>query len=205
MAAFAISNASANLITNPGFEAGTTGWSFSGMSGVLPSNFIPTIVAYEGNFFACLGCEIIDGVGGNATQTITLPGPGTYTFGGAFQFATLGAAGNFDQGQMSLFLAGAVNAVIGGDPNGFGTFSPCIATGIVCSAWTTLSGTFNYTGVGPGSVLVNVNVQDFANGTPTVLYADAIHVEQVAEPGTLSLLGAGLVALGLIRLRKRAV
>ena len=99
---------------------------------------------------------------------------------------------------MSLFLAGAVN---GGSSaaiqNGFGTFFAVYSHGDrLLSLDVTLSRTFNYTGVGPGSVLVNVNVQDFANGTPTVLYADAIHVEQVAEPGTLSLLGAGLVALG---------
>ena len=203
LAAFAMSSASANLITNPGFESGMAGWSFGGVSFVLPSNFIPTIVAYEGNNYACLGCAPDDGISGNATQNITLPGPGTYTFGGAFQFATSAAGGNFDQGQMSLFLSGIVNEVVGGDPNSFGGFSSCIGGAFVCSAWTTLSKTFVYSGVGPASILVNVSMQDFTNGKPTVLYADAIHVEKVPEPSTLALLGAGLLALGVMRVRRR--
>ncbi len=200
LALFAVSNVSANLITNPGFEAGATGWAFGGTSGVFATGDIPTITAFEGTHYACLGCSVTDGVSGNATQSILLPGPGMYTFGGTFKFATSNPTGNFDQGQMSLFLSGAVNEVVGGDPNGFGAFAPCIMSGAVCSGWMSLSKTFNYTGPA-AAVLVNVNVQDFANGSPTVLYADALHVEQVPEPGTLSLLVIGL--LGIVGLRMR--
>jgi uncharacterized protein with beta-barrel porin domain len=82
-----------NLITNPGFESGTTGWTFTttgGNTGVAPPTF--TLGApHTGTNFAEFGDP--GNPGGTATQTVSLTAAGRYQF--SYWLANTGGAPNF--------------------------------------------------------------------------------------------------------------
>jgi hypothetical protein len=79
-------SARAQIITNGGFESGSTGWSFTGGSAVTAGNVLTP--AHSGNFYATLANG-----GGTITQAVNIPTAGTY--------------------QLQFFLAPAVSLSLG--------------------------------------------------------------------------------------------
>src|SRR5215813_14503397 len=97
--------ATANLLTNPGFETGnTTGWTPSSGS-ASASNF--SAVVHDGSWGGFLNSAVTSpGTNASLIQAVSLPGPGTYQFGGWLRAFTVGSeAGVFDQIQLSTFVS----------------------------------------------------------------------------------------------------
>jgi PEP-CTERM motif len=136
-------------------------------------------------------------IGGSNLGTVTFT-TGAFTSGDVMSGGTLGAGGTFT-------ISG--NGSVMGVPNGV------IFTGAFTSAtWTFHSATSTYTfvgdvtGSGGAATITEITLSGTLspNGTITVGSGDITLVtSQVPEPGTLGLLGTGLVGLGGLLRRKR--
>jgi len=184
-------------LTNPGFEAGSTGWNLS--SDAFITNF-PLGVASGTNAAAI-------NTNGQVLQDVVLPGPGSYSFGVRARFSLINPtnpAGMFNQAQATFGVNGGSDpwATVGADPNSVrNTFTN--VDGFWVSDWLTFAGVFNYTGGPTSAGLLNLNLQTYNDSKLLVSYDDA-YVTSVPEPGTLGLLGLGLAGLGLTRRRRIA-
>ncbi len=180
-------------ILNPGFEDGTTGWSFG--SNAFITGFAPAVAS--GSLAAVINTN------GTVIQTpVSLEGPGVYQFGVKARFGldpAINPQGLFSQAQVSFGVNGVGFASAGIDPNALRDTFVNLG-GISFSDWVTLTGTFNYTGAPTSAGLLNLNLQGSQLGL-VVSYDDAF-VTAVPEPGTLSLVAAGLIGLTLMRRRR---
>lgn len=210
LAALAAAPAKANLLVNPGFEAGDlSGWTASGtVAAITPCTTIPPGCAPGGgSWIATLNDRSPFGVGNaSLSQAVAVPGPGTFEFGAVFSYATvLPAAGNFAQGNISLTVQGGGPSVtLGFDPNALASqFTIAGSLGFSFTPWIPLSGTLAYAGPGPASLLLNISVQNATADSRLVLDVDNVFLRavtvEVPEPAALALFGAGLLGLAALR------
>lgn len=200
--------AHANLLTNAGFETGDlSGWTTSGDVTVIACGTSATGCAPSGGAWLATLNNRVFNQDASLTQAVTVTGPGTYAFGAMVALGTTNAAGNFSQAQISLTVQGeGVSATVGQNPNALaGQFTNPGGAGFSFTDWFELSGTLVYTGVGPVSLLININVQVFVRENTLALNVDNAFLSAVAvpEPASLALLGAGLLGLGFARARRK--
>jgi len=197
--------AAANLLLTPGFETGDlAGWSPSGAASA--SSSAPFV--HDGAFGAFLdGGTTPPGANAGLIQSVALPGAGTYAFGGWLRAFTIGSeSGVFDQIQVSNFVSiTSEGGVVGASVANFANFQD-VSIGALTRASDCVffSGTFDYSGPAGGTVLFNFNLQNQFSSTVSAAAGDSFFLEQVPEPATLALLGAGLLGLGFSLRRKRA-
>ena len=199
--------AQANLLLNPGFETGSfSNWSASSGTSVVACAGLPVGCAPSGGTYAAAINTTLGNVNANVTQTVILPGPGRYSFGAYLTFVTNNAAGNFDQGQISLTvqIVGGASETVGFDSNALnGQFTIDVGSGFFATPWMLLSDTLLYSGVGPASAIISINVQNFSSAI-TGIGANNAFVEGLPEPATLFLVGSGLIGLAMRSRRRRA-
>ena len=193
-------------LTNPGFETGDlTGWDTSGdVTTFTCAGAVIGCAPAGGTYFALLN-NSTDGVG-NASlrQTVSSVDAGTYKFGAWVSFGTDNAAGNFDQGQISLTvqIGGGPSIAVGFDPNALnGQFTIPGGGGFSFTPWFLLQGTLAFAGPA-ADILLNINVQDYSNGG-LILAADNAFINAVPLPAALPLFASGIGAMGLLGWRRK--
>ena len=199
-AAFALiaNQASANLITNPGFETGDlTGWLALGLSGsstitVEGTDNGPSAAgthdAFENNQAEALGLTLQQTTAnGSATA-------GTVYYSYDLKLGTAAVGGVFF---VEIFAQNSVGAVIGGSGL-LGNYTP--------ANWTTYSGSF----VAPANT-DHLTIQFEANtgaaaGSVSSMHVDNVDLHQavVPEPATLSLVGLGLLGVLMARRSRKS-
>src|SRR5262245_13044311 len=172
--------ATANLLTNPGFETGnTTGWTPS--SGAASASSFPAVV-HDGSWGGFLNPGVTSpGNSESLIQSVSLPGPGTYQFGGWLRAFTVGSeAGVFDQIQLSTFVSiTSEGSTLGASVANFSNFQG-ISFGPFTRAsdWNFFSGSFTYTGPANGVVLVNFNLQNNISNVVSGAAGDSFFLEK---------------------------
>lgn len=196
----------ANLLDNPGFEAGTAGWTISGAShGVdvadtpIPgSDFDSTVAVRSGSMAAwgvVRGFCCADPVSVTFAQTVAVAPGQTYELGfylNNHSRTSVGYGTGDSANRLQIFANG-----VGLLPTSVNCPGGCLDP---VYGWTHFSGLVN---VGAASSLT-VEYRIIASGTGYVgLSVDDFYVTgAVPEPGTMGLMAVALAALGL-RLRSR--
>ena len=197
------------MLVNPGFETGDlTGWDTSGSVGVFGCAVSVIGCAPNGGTYNAQLNPFNEDANASLRQTTASLSPGQYAFGAYVSFGTNDAAGNFDQGQISLTAQGpGTSESVGFDPNALNGQFTIPAGSLSFTDWFLLSGVFNYTGPGDAPFLLNINVQNFTLDKNLTLVVDNAFVNAVPVPAALPLFAGGLGGLGLLgwwRRRKRS-
>jgi hypothetical protein len=157
------------------------------------------------------GCSVLITLTSPSAGTITTTGTGPYD---ASEDVTVGVLNNSNAPISSLSLSSASSDAFGFDGDGIQTFTATNGVTIGTGGATGYEGptnTFNTAGVvgGNGTLIVNfgspiaVGASDYFSleGTPAI--GGGIIIGSAPEPGSIALLGAGLVGLGGLALRRR--
>lgn len=196
--------AALNLLVNPGFEEpGLNGWNASNAELIAG---LPPMLLDEAVHSGAQSAGILEQ--GSLTQTVALSDAPTHTFGVWYRVLATGLSGNFDQIQASLKInVNNDTETIGTDPNNLGagnfTAFSFLGTDFFLSDWIYMEGAINTLGLAGETALLNLNLQNFGSAITAVAFDDAFVAGQpVPEPGTVLLLGAGILGLGVYGRRK---
>ena len=203
--ALAIPAGVTNLLQNSSFEtytnlgSGLVDWDnwTEGGEWYLDNRFT------DGSHSARLGVDT-----GYLYQTFALTSGDTLYFGANFKLITNEFAGNWDQTQINMQVAGLPDTTIGGDVNGaFGDLTWTFVGGTTYeSNWFLVAGEVDISGLNlPANAAININLQNYDSAN-TRLVVDSAYAGTAAapvpEPSTFLLLGGGLIGLICYR-RKR--
>lgn len=188
--------ARANLITNPGLEAGTAGWVITSPD-VTSGVYVDPLLAHSGSSGAIINSRDMPAPGdsGSFSQAVVLPGPGTYEFGAWVRFFTIGSpVGDFDVGQVSL-STGANTVTVGTTPNAVGVANFTANGQVYMSSWLLLHAFFTYAGSGPQVAQFTVSLLNNVSNNITALAFDDAFV--VPLPPSLVLMLTAFFGIGL--------
>jgi hypothetical protein len=197
------SSASANSVSNPGFELIFTDWTPSGSVGIGSGGLLPN--SPDGGNRASLNA-FSAGVGSSSlTQDLGLLAPGSYAFGAYVSLAARQPLGNFTQAQISLTAQGTPqSSTVGTDANARrDDFTNPGGAGFSFTPWFLLSGTFEYSGPGSAPFLININVQNGTEDQRLAMFVDGVYVTPVPIPAALPLFATGVAAVAYAGRRKR--
>jgi len=186
----------ANLLLNPGFEAGFANWSATGVVGTGDA-----LAVHSGAAGATLTV-----FGGNIEQTFFLSNEPFLHFSAWIRLYTPSLEGNTGLAQITMTLPGG-SVVLGGpvdsfDPSRFMPVNIGNQQGWL-SEWIFLQGSADLSGV-PGGSSASIALSFLpgdGNGLNTTMFVDDVVVQHTPLPWAVSLFGSGL--LGLLALRNR--
>jgi len=182
-----------NLISDPGFEDygnPNSPWTYGGNASWSCDT------SHTGSMSGDIAGWRGTGSSGYIYQSFLLPSSvDMLEFGAYFLIFTDGTSGNWDQAQINLQIS-ANNATIGGSISNLPiTWTD---TGVnYSSGWFLVSGVVDASLFGGAPASINISLQDYS-GAVTRLFVDDVYAGQAApvpEPGTMLLLGSGLIGL----------
>ncbi|MBI4775819.1 MAG: hypothetical protein HY788_16880 [Deltaproteobacteria bacterium] len=183
----------ANLLLNPGFEAGLTNWTSAGFVGTGDAMSVHT---------GSGGVTIIF-FGGSIEQDFSVPDAASLYLSAWIRLYTNSYVGNTGVAQVTLKLPGDNNVLMGGPVDGLGFVFEQDDDGFWLSNWIRLEGIVELSGVPVGSkAFIDISfVPGDGSGLLTSLFVDDVLVQHTPLPWAVSLLGSGL--LGLLALRNK--
>lgn len=193
----------ANLVLNSGFEDLYDNWylDFATVAQCAALGCAPN----GGDRAGALGGLPASG-NRSFSQTVTLPGAGTYSFGADLRFFTKEIGGNLSQAQIGLtvLLPGGASEIVGTNVDTLAPeFVPLEFPGISATSWLLFEDFLTYAGSDPVDALIYINVQLTAPESHLLLYIDNVFLQQVPAPAATGLFVLGVAGLGATARRCR--
>jgi PEP-CTERM motif-containing protein len=175
----------ANIVVNPGFESGLTGWTASQDWG--SGNFAVHTGTLEA-FTQCVGAACISTPTSFLYQDLTTVATQTYTL--TFWYRFQGPSGTVNINELRTLAGGVIVSDLVDQGNNGGVYQQAVAT---------------FVATGP-----TTRIQFDGRNDPSFLIIDDVCVDSnsgscpaVPEPASMTLLSAGLLGLACLRLRRK--